>query len=136
MTMNQVFLWPALILSAMPSCTSRVGVNSTGSADAQPQINSGSNQTVAPVQAVSDLVRLDKIEDVPPAYPSDARTNRVQGTVIVEATIDSDGRVKNARIIRSIPLLDQAALDAVRQWRYKPMELNGVAIPVVVTLAV
>jgi protein TonB len=56
--------------------------------------------------------------------------------VIIEATIDSDGRIQSLRILRTIPLLDQAALDAVRQWQYTPTLLNGVAVPVIMTVTV
>ncbi len=56
--------------------------------------------------------------------------------VVIEATIDPSGRVADARILRSIPLLDQAALDAVRQWEYTPTLLNGVAVPVTMTVTV
>jgi protein TonB len=60
----------------------------------------------------------------------------VQGVVIIEATIGSDGRVQNARVLRSIPLLDEAALDAVKQWRYEPTLQNGVPVPVIMTVTV
>jgi protein TonB len=56
--------------------------------------------------------------------------------VIIEATIAADGHVMNARILRSLPLLDQAALEAVRQWQYTPTLLNGVPVPVVMTVTV
>ena len=58
------------------------------------------------------------------------------GEVIVEITIGVDGAVTNARVLRSIPLLDQAALDAVRQWRYTPTLLDGRPVPVVMTVQV
>jgi protein TonB len=61
---------------------------------------------------------------------------RVQGLVIVEATIGRDGRVTEARLLRSIPMLDQAALDAVNQWEFTPTLLNGVPVPVIMTLTV
>ena len=77
-----------------------------------------------------------KIRDVRPVYPAMALTSRVSGTVMIEATIGADGRVKNARVIRSIALLDQAALDAVRQWQFSPTRLNGVPIPVIMTVTV
>ena len=60
----------------------------------------------------------------------------MQGIVIIEATIGEDGRVINARILRSVPLLDQAALDAVRQWQFTPTLLNGVPVPVIMTVTV
>ncbi len=49
----------------------------------------------------------------------------MEGVVIVEATTDIYGRVQDVKIIKSIPLLDQAAVDAVRQWVYEPMVING-----------
>ena len=56
--------------------------------------------------------------------------------MILEIVVGGDGAVSNARVLRSIPLLDQAALDAVRQWRYEPTLLNGVPTPVVMTATV
>jgi protein TonB len=60
----------------------------------------------------------------------------VQGAVIVEAVIDGNGSVAATRVVRSIPLLDQAALDAVKQWKFTPALLNGAPTPVVVTMTV
>jgi protein TonB len=60
----------------------------------------------------------------------------VLGVVIIDATIGQDGKVKDARVLRSIPLLDQAALDAVRQWEFTPTLLNGVPVPVIMTVTV
>lgn len=77
-----------------------------------------------------------KVKDVPPVYPPIAQSARVQGVVIAELVIGPDGRVQNARVLRSIPLLDQAALDAVKQWEFAPTLLNGKAVPVVMTAAV
>lgn len=56
--------------------------------------------------------------------------------MIIEATIGVDGRLINARLLRSIPLLDQAALEAVRQWEFTPTLLNGVPVPVIMTVTV
>jgi protein TonB len=77
-----------------------------------------------------------KIADVAPQYPALARASRVQGMVILQATIDSRGNVESATVLRSIPLLDQAALDAVRQWKFTPTLLNGVPVPVIMTVTV
>lgn len=77
-----------------------------------------------------------KTKDVPPEYPQIARSTRVGGTVQVEATIGPDGKVADARVVKSIPLLDQAALDAVRQWEYKPTMVKGVPVPVIVNVAI
>ena len=77
-----------------------------------------------------------KMNDVKPVYPAIAQNAGVTGAVIIEATIGADGRVIDAKVLRSIPLLDQAALDAVRQWEYKPTLLNGVAVPVIMTVTI
>lgn len=65
-----------------------------------------------------------------------AQRARVQGVVIIEATIGTDGSVQEAMVLRSIPLLDDAALDAVRQWKYKPTLVNGEPVPVIVKVTV
>jgi len=77
-----------------------------------------------------------KIKDVVPVYPTAARSAGAQGVVIVEATIGADGKVQDAKVLRSIPLLDQAALDAVRQWEFTPTRLNGKPVPVIMTVTV
>ncbi|HZT76132.1 MAG TPA: energy transducer TonB [Vicinamibacterales bacterium] len=73
---------------------------------------------------------------VAPVYPALARASHVSGVVILETTIDARGNVADVRVLRSIPLLDQAAIDAVRQWSFTPTLLNGVAVPVVMTVTV
>jgi protein TonB len=73
---------------------------------------------------------------VVPVYPHTAWRARIAGVVILEATIDAQGRVVNLRVLRSVPLLDQAAVDAVRQWEFTPTRLNGVAVPVIMTVTV
>ena len=77
-----------------------------------------------------------KIHDVSPIYPPIAQAVGVQGVVIIEATIGVDGDVVDARVLRSKPLLDQAALQAVREWRYTPTRLNGAPVAVVMTVTV
>ncbi len=77
-----------------------------------------------------------KIKDVRPVYPAIAQSARVQGVVIVETVINQEGKVQAVRILRSIPLLDQAALEAVKQWEFVPTQLNGAPIPVVMTATV
>jgi periplasmic protein TonB len=62
---------------------------------------------------------------VRPRYPHDAFDQKVQGTVVVEFVIDVDGRVADPRVVRSVPLLDAAALEAVRQWRFVPATRRG-----------
>ena len=99
--------------------------------------------TTAPWPAAAGAVRVGGNVKVPsqtrrvnPVYPAIAQSARVQGVVILEAVIGQDGRVRDTRVLRSIPLLDQAALDAVRQWEYEPTMLNGAAVPTVMTVTV
>lgn len=89
-----------------------------------------------PIRPGGDIREPRKVFDVTPVYPAIARAARVDGTVIIEATIARDGSVRDARLLRSTPMLDQAALDAVRQWRYTPSRLNGVPVEVLVTVTV
>ena len=77
-----------------------------------------------------------RITYVPPVYPTIAQTARVEGDVIVEAVIDETGVVRNVRVLRSIPLLDRAAVEAVSRWRYSPTTLNNQAVPVIMTVTV
>ena len=77
-----------------------------------------------------------KIKDVTPVYPQIAKSARVSGAVVIEATIGADGKVIDTRIVRSVPLLDEAAVDAVRQWEYTPALLNGAPVPVLLTVTV
>ncbi|HEX6322434.1 MAG TPA: energy transducer TonB [Vicinamibacterales bacterium] len=90
----------------------------------------------APVRVGGDIKQPMKVRDVKPVYPAEAQEARVQGIVILEAMIDVDGSIAEARVLRGVPMLNDAALDAVRQWRYTPTLLNGVAVPVIMTMTV
>jgi protein TonB len=97
----------------------------------------------ARVSADSDALRVggnirtpSKIKHVSPAYPPLAKSARVAGLVILEVLIDREGRVTDAQVLRSIPLLDQAAIDAVMQWAFTPTLLNGNPMPVIMTVTV
>jgi protein TonB len=90
----------------------------------------------APVRVGGAIKPPVKTKNVAPMYPPIAQSARVQGVVIIEATISPQGRVQDARVLRSIPLLDAAALDAVRQWEFTPTLLNGVPVPVIMTVTV
>jgi protein TonB len=77
-----------------------------------------------------------RIAYMAPEYPEIARISRVEGTVILEAVLDVTGRVHSVRVLKSKALLDEAAIRAVRQWRYTPTELNGVPVQVLMTITV
>ena len=71
-----------------------------------------------------------------PVYPAGALSDQARGTVVVEATVGVDGKVAGARVIRSIPQLDEAALEAVRQWEFLPARMNGAPVAVIITVVV
>jgi len=85
---------------------------------------------------VSALQAPRKIKDVAPRYPAIAQASRVEGVVILEAVISEDGSVQDVRVLRSKALLDDAAVEAVRQWRFTPTLLGGQPVPVVMTVTV
>lgn len=92
--------------------------------------------TQVPVRVGGAVLEPRKIRDVKPVYPAAAQAAGVQGVVILEVIIDVDGSVRSAKILRSVPMLDQAAYDAVSQWRFTPTLLNGQPVPVVMTTTV
>lgn len=77
-----------------------------------------------------------KIHHVPPVYPAIALSAGVQGVVILEATIGETGTIENVRVLRSHSLLERAAVEAVKQWRYTPTRLNGRPVPIILTVTV
>jgi protein TonB len=91
---------------------------------------------VKPLRLHEGIQPPRKTVDVSPTYPALARMIHVEGVVILEAVIDARGTVESVRVLRSIQLLDQAAVDAVRHWRFTPALLNGEPVPVVMTVTV
>ena len=89
-----------------------------------------------PVRVAQLPVAPKKIADARPLYPEIARAARREGTVVLEAVLDAAGRVTQLRVIQSVPLLDQAALDAVRQWRYTPSVYGGQPVSVLMTITI
>jgi periplasmic protein TonB len=118
-----------------PVDTGVIGFGSSDSVIADPVPPPPSS--LSPVLRVGgDIRRPQKITEVAPVYPAIARAAHVEGVVILEAVIGEDGGVRNVRVLRSIPLLDAAAVDAVRQWRFTATLLNGEPVPVVMTITV
>jgi|SRR5665647_538533 len=92
---------------------------------------------VEPVlRAVGEVKPPRLVRRIEPAYPELARQAHAEGVVILEATTDIYGRVAAVRVLRSLPLLDAAAIDAVRQWVYEPLLVNGRPRPVTFTVTV
>ena len=96
----------------------------------QPRAPSG------PMAVGGNVTPPRRIAYVPPVYPPIAQAARVEGTVILEAIISERGDVTALKVLRSVPLLDEAARAAVVQWRYSPTTLNGVTIAVIMTVTV
>jgi len=88
---------------------------------------------VQPVRVGGNVKVPTKIHDERPVYPEEALRARVSGMVILEAVIDTSGTVRSAKVLRSIPLLDAAAVEAVKGWRFDPATLG---VPVVMTVTV
>jgi TonB family protein len=95
--------------------------------------NSGVPLRVRVSQGVSQGLLVTKVE---PEYPEVARMARIQGTVLLKATIDANGDVEELGLISGHPLLAPAAIAAVKQWKYKPYKLNGQAVKLETTVAV
>jgi len=89
-----------------------------------------------PLIVSGDVKAPELLHKVKPGYPEVARRARVTGTVILQAVIGESGDVEGITILRSRPLLDEAAVAAVRQWKYKPATLNGVPVKVYFTVTV
>jgi TonB family protein len=89
-----------------------------------------------PIRVGGNIMTPMKTHDAKPTYPADAQNAHVQGVVIIEALVDPTGTVANAGVLRSIPMLDAAALGAVSRWRFMPTLLNGQPVSVIMTVTV
>ncbi len=90
-------------------------------------------QRVRVSQGVTQGLVLHKVQ---PAYPPLARQARIQGSVTLQAEISKDGSIQNLRLISGHPMLAPAAIEAVKQWKYKPYILNGEPVEVETTITV
>jgi TonB family protein len=105
-----------------------------------------SNLAVTPVDlqqgpdlrlASSKLMQSRAVRQAPPVYPMEAKQRRIQGTVAVDATIDVNGTIREPHVVETAgPILDHAALQCVRQWKYQPLMVNGAPVPVDTTIRV
>lgn len=83
-----------------------------------------------PVRVGGSIKVPARVKEVAPVYPEKARRSRIQGIVILDITVEPDGAVTNVKVLRSIPDLSDAAIEAVKQWRYAPTLVDGKAIPI------
>jgi len=141
---------------ATPKVTAKRGTQNSGELDAglvlsnedQPESRAealnaglvgGNAQPSAPVAALpvgGDVKQAKLISSVPPAYPALAKNQHISGNVVVDALIDANGRVTTMKVVSGPTLLQQAAMDALKQWKYQPAQLDGkpVAMHLTVTL--
>jgi protein TonB len=90
---------------------------------------------VSKVVRVGGLIKTPQIlKKVDPAYPELAKQARVSALIILEATVDATGRVQEVTILRGSPIFDEAAIEAVKQWQYRPLLLNGIPTPFVLSV--
>jgi periplasmic protein TonB len=111
---------PGGVLGQVLGSTGSVPVLAKASAPAPPKR----------VRLAQRVVEANLIHDVAPTYPTEAGRARIQGTVVLWAVIGKDGNVQDVRVESGLPILAQAAIDAVKQWRYKPYMLNGEPVEV------
>jgi TonB family protein len=118
------------VVTATSAVALRVGVDSHESADKQ------TSKKGAPHIVSAGIMQGNVISKVTPKYPPEAKTARIQGTVVLDAVIDKEGRVDSLKVVSGPSELQQSSLDAVRQWKYKPFLLNGEPIEVETTISV
>jgi protein TonB len=102
-------------------------LNSTGTA--MPKME----QKLRVSQGVSEGLLVKKVM---PEYPAMAKQARIQGAVVLQAEISKDGQITNVQVLQGPPMLAAAAVDAVKQWRYRPYNLNGQPVPIETTITV
>jgi len=89
-----------------------------------------------PVKATGDIKPPKRVKMIEPVYPEEAKKQGIEGTVILEATVDVNGKVKDVKVLRAVPALNQAAIDAVKQWVYEPKIIDGQPTAITFTVTV
>ena len=124
-------------LSAPQPAQGIVGSVPGGIAPGQAGGVAGSAEAIAPHAVAAQRVRVSRgveaglvVKKVPPVYPPDAKAQHIQGTVVVQVIVDKQGNVANLAVASGDPQLASAAIEAVRQWKYKPYLLNQVPVEV------
>ena len=105
-------------------------------ASAPPKEHDSGPTRLTPLRAGDEIKEPKKLKNVSPSYPEDAIRAGLEGVVIIDCVVDVKGKVDSAKVLRGVPPLTDAALKAVRQWRYTPTLLNGAAVPVIMTVTV
>lgn len=114
-----------------------IDVNQSANADPLAGLAAGHRkEPIAPLLVGGDLKQARLLKSASPIYPATARIQNVSGEVKIDALIDANGNVSSVKIISGPALLHQSALDAVKQWKYEPAQLNGKPTPVHVVVTV
>jgi len=100
----------------------------------QPPPPSPSSTSAPRLRIGGNVLAANLISKVDPVYPALAKQAKIQGVVVLETEISQEGKVENLRVMTGHPLLIQAAIEAVKQWEYRPVMLNGEAVGVVSTV--
>jgi protein TonB len=116
------------VIGGIPGETLSEALDSTRSAPVP--VKTFDPPPVKRIRVASRVVEANLIHDVAPQYPPEAGRARIEGTVVLLAVIGTDGSVKDVRVENGLPILAQAAIDAVRQWRYKPYMIDGEPVEV------
>ena len=90
----------------------------------------------APLPVGGDVKPAQLVRSVPPVYPPIAKSQRISGNVTLDALIDPSGNVAELKVLSGPPLLHRAALDAVKQWKYSPAQLDGTPTSMHLTVTV
>ena len=134
---TRLWLAPGAVVQVADVQTARVASATIVWARVVPSAsNWGTAQSCANAVRSPQAGPVRKIHDVGPTWPEAARRANVRGQVIIEITIATDGTVANPRILKGIPLLNEAAIESVRQWRYEPVLFCGHPIPMPITVVV
>jgi periplasmic protein TonB len=118
---------PGGVIGGIPGGVLRKVLGSTGSV---PVLAKPSVPTPKRVRVPARIAEANLVYDVAPKYPPEAGRARIEGTVVLLAVIGKDGTVEDVRVESGLPMLAQAAIEAVKQWRYRPYLLNGEPVEV------
>jgi TonB family protein len=144
-TFGQIRLAAPTVKSSSSANTSNIGepgiaMEGGSSSTAAPLggglVGSHGNQPAAPVPIGGEVKPVQLLSSVPPVYPQLARTQRISGDVKIDALIDEHGRVTGMKVVTGPVMLHQAAMDALRQWKYRPATLNGEPVSMHLTVTI
>ncbi len=123
---------PALVTQGSSALENMIGASLLSGA---PRADAPPPPGAAPIggqtEATGGHLQPPKLVSSPaPVYPTDARARNVEGVVVVDILVDTTGKIAETKVLSGPPMLQQAALDALRRWRYQPAQLNGQVIPI------